>query len=148
MQGLEHKIEDREDLDDPYPYHRTFAEAKHEPFVVLHTSGSTGLPQPITQTHATNAPLEAYVEMRKPGEEPPYPWQHVGARFYSNFPLFHASRIILLLAVPAYIGGTIVLGPFPPPAEVANAVHVHGNVRHSLLAPMVLVEIAKKSRVP
>jgi acyl-coenzyme A synthetase/AMP-(fatty) acid ligase len=33
----------------PYPYTKTFSEAKDEPFLVLHTSGSTGLPKPIMQ---------------------------------------------------------------------------------------------------
>jgi acyl-coenzyme A synthetase/AMP-(fatty) acid ligase len=31
----------------PYPFTKTFEEAKHEPFLVLHTSGSTGMPKPI-----------------------------------------------------------------------------------------------------
>ncbi|KAK0610810.1 hypothetical protein B0T14DRAFT_593567 [Immersiella caudata] len=32
---------------DPYPYERTFEEGQWDPMVVLHTSGSTGLPKPI-----------------------------------------------------------------------------------------------------
>lgn len=31
----------------PHPYGKTFEQARWEPFVVLHTSGSTGLPKPI-----------------------------------------------------------------------------------------------------
>jgi acyl-CoA synthetase (AMP-forming)/AMP-acid ligase II len=32
---------------DPYPYKKTFEEAEWEPLVLLHTSGSTGLPKPV-----------------------------------------------------------------------------------------------------
>jgi acyl-CoA synthetase (AMP-forming)/AMP-acid ligase II len=32
---------------EPYPYDKTFDEAEWDPLVVLHTSGSTGLPKPI-----------------------------------------------------------------------------------------------------
>lgn len=42
-------IPDLEDLLDQskaphYPYEKTFEEAKHDPYVVLHTSGTTGIP--------------------------------------------------------------------------------------------------------
>jgi acyl-CoA synthetase (AMP-forming)/AMP-acid ligase II len=32
---------------EPYPYNKTFEQAEWDPWVVLHTSGSTGLPKPI-----------------------------------------------------------------------------------------------------
>jgi len=32
---------------DPYPYKKTFEEAEWDPLLVLHTSGSTGLPKPV-----------------------------------------------------------------------------------------------------
>lgn len=34
-----------------FPYTKTFEEARNDPLVVLHTSGTTGLPKPITWTH-------------------------------------------------------------------------------------------------
>ena len=34
-----------------YPFNKTFEHARHEPLVVLHTSGTTGLPKPIIWTH-------------------------------------------------------------------------------------------------
>ncbi|KAI0483351.1 hypothetical protein GGR56DRAFT_686675 [Xylariaceae sp. FL0804] len=41
-----------------YPYEKTFEEARNEPVVVLHSSGSTGLPKPITLTHGSLAVLD------------------------------------------------------------------------------------------
>lgn len=34
-----------------YPYSKTYEEADHDPFVIIHTSGSTGLPKPVTLYH-------------------------------------------------------------------------------------------------
>lgn len=34
-----------------YPYVKTFAEARNEPLVVLHTSGTTAVPKPIVYSH-------------------------------------------------------------------------------------------------
>ena len=34
-----------------FPYTKTFQEAKFDPCLVMHTSGSTGLPAPVTCTH-------------------------------------------------------------------------------------------------
>lgn len=40
-----------------FPFNRTFEQAEWEPLVVLHTSGTTGIPKPvvITQVSRTNA---------------------------------------------------------------------------------------------
>ena len=40
-----------------YPYDKTFDEARNDPIAVLHSSGSTGLPKPVT---FTNGSIGAY----------------------------------------------------------------------------------------
>lgn len=37
---------------EPFPYGKTYEEAEWEPLMVLHTSGSTGIPKPIIVKHA------------------------------------------------------------------------------------------------
>jgi hypothetical protein len=126
-----------------YPYNKTYTEAKLDPFVVLHTSGSTGLPKPIVQTHATIALFEAFLGLPKIGLQLTYPAMCAGARLYLAFPLFHCAGLSMLLPGSIHAGFTVVLGPFPPSAEVANAILVHGNVQQSCLAPMILIDLAK-----
>ena len=42
-----------------YPNDKTFEEAQHEPYAILHTSGSTGLLKPILLRHSTVATTDA-----------------------------------------------------------------------------------------
>ncbi|OTA69204.1 acetyl-CoA synthetase-like protein, partial [Hypoxylon sp. EC38] len=127
----------------PYPYSKTFAEAKAEPFVVLHTSGSTGLPKPVIQTHATMSPMDEITALPALGQQPSYPAMCAGQRVYVTFPLFHCAGITMLLSASIYAGFTVVIGPFPPSADVANGVHAHGNVQQSCCVPTTLIELAK-----
>ncbi|RWA08436.1 hypothetical protein EKO27_g6678 [Xylaria grammica] len=41
-----------------FPYSKSFDEAYNDPVVVLHSSGSTGIPKPITMTHGSFAVLD------------------------------------------------------------------------------------------
>jgi acyl-coenzyme A synthetase/AMP-(fatty) acid ligase len=43
-----------------YPFERPWEEAMSDPFVVLHTSGSTGLPKPIIVRHAWPAVIDRW----------------------------------------------------------------------------------------
>ena len=45
-----------------YPYNKTYSKAKQEPFVVLHTSGSTGLPKPMSLNHGTLAHHDIFLD--------------------------------------------------------------------------------------
>jgi thioester reductase-like protein len=139
--GTQHWLQDG--AVDHYPYEKKFEDARLEPFVVLHTSGSTGMPKPIVQAHGTMSPLDAYTALPSLGHEDTYPAVCKGKRVYLAFPLFHCAGVSMILPGCLYAGYTVVLGPFPPSADVANAVHVFGNVQHSCLAPVTLVDLVK-----
>ena len=75
-----------------YPYNKTFAEARQNPFVVLHTSGSTGLPKPIIVPNGSLATPDAHHLL------PPVEGRFTQAQYfttphraYSTFPNFHVS---------------------------------------------------------
>ena len=82
---------DKEDDDVPiYPYDKTFAEARQEPFVILHTSGSTGLPKPIRVPNGSLATVDAQHLL------PPVEGRLTHAQYfleprtaYSTYPNFH-----------------------------------------------------------
>jgi len=74
-----------------YPYNKTFLEAKNEPLVVLHTSGTTGFPKPVIWTHDWAA---AYQKWNMPDAPEGYT---------SRDKLFQGNRMISLLP-PFHVG--------------------------------------------
>jgi acyl-coenzyme A synthetase/AMP-(fatty) acid ligase len=49
-----------------YRYDKTFESARDEPLVVLHTSGTTGLPKPIIWTHDFMAAVHQWFTLAPP----------------------------------------------------------------------------------
>ncbi|KAI1176020.1 hypothetical protein F4777DRAFT_291528 [Nemania sp. FL0916] len=137
-----HWLDSNDTEDKPYPYTKSFAEGKSDPFLVLHTSGSTGLPKPIVQTLGLAASQSVFsgVELQKTT----FPALAKGTRFYVTYPLFHCAGINVILPSCLYTGYTTVLAASPPSAEVVNGVHVHGNVQSTALVPAVLEELVKE----
>ena len=56
VEGLKEFL--RGDFIKHYEYKKTFEEAAHDPFIVVHTSGSTGLPKPIILYHGGMATVD------------------------------------------------------------------------------------------
>jgi len=78
---------------EPFPYGKTFNEAINDPFCVLHTSGTTGVPKPISWTHGLIGTMDA-VRLLPPmeGDGGLAPWTagwDEGDRIYSSFPMSH-----------------------------------------------------------
>ncbi|KAI0436821.1 hypothetical protein F4803DRAFT_566532 [Xylaria telfairii] len=126
-----------------YPYKKTLSEAKDEPFVVLHTSGSTGLPKSVIQTHGLVSMLDAFAVMEE--AHTTFPAMCKGQRVYLAFPLFHCAGINMILPACIYGGFTVVLGPFPPSADIVNSIHVHGHVQVSTITPTTITEISQNA---
>lgn len=82
-------------LNQVYPHFKldkTFDDAKSEPLVALHTSGTTGLPRPVIWTHDWAA---SFAEERILA--PPPGFDHsdrlqTGKRILNMFPCFHVSK--------------------------------------------------------
>ena len=130
-----------------YPYEKSFMEACEEPFVVLHTSGSTGLPKPITVPHGALAAHDAFQRIpRSAGSElNMHEIMGTSTRFFLAMPLFHAAGIFLLATFPVYYG---IIPVMPPPdrpmsADLANSMHLHANLDGTFVPPSVLEDIAQ-----
>lgn len=135
--------DDFQGTDKPFGYQKTYDDARTEPLCVLHTSGSTGMPKPIVQTHGCASAVDAYSALPAIGLEPAYPTTCKGRRVYLGFPLFHAAGIANFISGPVFVGYTSVLGAYPPSPDVANGIHVYGNVQESCLPPTTLVDLSK-----
>ena len=127
-----------------YPYHKdSYPSARLEPFVAMHTSGTTGLPKPVVINHGTLTTLQAFANIPSEGRRPLVWSLFKGMRVFNPFPMFHAAGFSSILN-SIYCHFVTVL---PPPvainAELANRIHIHGNVQVTCLPPSVIVEISK-----
>ncbi|RAH66761.1 acetyl-CoA synthetase-like protein [Aspergillus aculeatinus CBS 121060] len=93
----------------PFEFSKTYPEAALEPLVIIHTSGSTGIPKPITWTHET-----AVKHMRMQALDPPPGFETqtqwaFGKKMYMMLPPFHAGGVGHLLFVTLPVGITLVM---------------------------------------
>lgn len=97
----------------PYLYNKTWEQAKDDVVLVVHTSGSTGVPKPINYTHKTLAFAEfSSLNPSIPGRVSPNTYTMIAKNkpFLSSTPFFHPSGIffgIYTIFCPA----TAVIGP-------------------------------------
>ena len=129
------------------PYNKTLEEIRHEPIMILHSSGSTGLPKPIGYTHGCIAASKAQLNHASTGlDRTLLQCVASGARLFAGFPLFHAGGLYFPLAYALFAGVTIVLPPAGQPlsADMADLMHAYGNVQTSCLPPAILEDIAGK----
>lgn len=143
MLNVHHWIDDNDD-EEPYPFTKTFEEAKDDPMTIFHTSGTTGLPKPIIHTHKSMAAADAYNSAPELNLGPILPTPLKGMRTYVGFPLFHLAGYFMAFMSPLFTDYTAVLGPFPPSPEVVHSVHMHGNIDAVIHPPTTLVELSKR----
>ncbi|KAK9442475.1 Male sterility, NAD-binding protein [Metarhizium brunneum] len=91
----------------PFPYTKTFEEARRDPLVALHTSGSTGLPKPIVVKQGGFAMVDAFRGL------PEYVGTHFQwkviessvSKVFVPMPMFHAAGLFFgMLGLGIYSG--------------------------------------------
>ncbi|OHF03049.1 male sterility protein [Colletotrichum orchidophilum] len=96
------------------PYTKTAAEADWDPFLVLHTSGSTGLPKPIVLKHGSIALTDAQHLFPEWNGTIPIAkaMETLAETHFSPMPLYHAGGIYGFIGTAVLSNRTIVF-PFP-----------------------------------
>ena len=122
-----------------YAFTKSFTEAQHDPFVALHTSGSTGIPKLVVLTHGTFAASDTYQTMPSLGYAPTMVEALRGKRVFIGLPSFHAAGLFMMVAMSTYFDAIPVLGPVAGlTAEMVHGVHVHGDVKVSCIPPSII----------
>ncbi|KAJ5654232.1 Male sterilityNAD-binding [Penicillium lividum] len=129
-----------------HPYNKTFQEAANDPFCVLHTSGSTGLPKPIVWKNSLLGTLDATRFLPKSNGRPP--WTVIydeGDRFYSAFPLYHAAGLIMNVLIRAFYRTSNVIGPVGVLSTVnlVESLIDHTNIKVWSIIPSIVDEIGE-----
>ncbi|ORY70408.1 nonribosomal peptide synthetase [Pseudomassariella vexata] len=82
-----------------FSYNKTWEQAEHDPFAVLHTSGSTGLPKPIVAKAGMLAISDACYNLREwNGTQTLHKgWAEKSKRHFVPMPLFHAAALYTII---------------------------------------------------
>ena len=127
-----------------YPFRKTFVEAQQDPFIVLHTSGSTGLPKLVVVTHGSITASDTFQQLPLLGYPPTMVEPLKDKRVFLGLPPFHSAGVFNMLAMPTFFGMIPVLPPAAPlTADVVNMIHVYGRVKASIVAPVIIEELVK-----
>lgn len=94
----------------PFPFYLTWEEECDKPVIILHTSGSTGLPKPVSWS-------TRFVWHQ--GYYPPkFVAKYQGSSVLATLPLFHGSGVALTRASLLWLGWKVV---FPDPTKPISA---------------------------
>lgn len=89
-----------------YEYTKSYSKARLDPVMVVHTSGTTGMPKPVIWTHDMLACVDRLHTL--PGSAAT---QVSGQSIYCALPVFHTSGVTASLLTPVYLNTIIILGP-------------------------------------
>ncbi|KAI0430279.1 acetyl-CoA synthetase-like protein [Xylaria sp. FL1042] len=128
-----------------YPYTKSFDDARHDPCLVLHTTGSTGLPKPIVWKNGMLTTYEAW-RLVPPvdGHVPTTEIYQQATRAYTSMPLFHTSGINAAITWALCLGVTLVYGDphVPPNAAYVAQMHQFSGVNATMGAPSIYEELS------
>ncbi|RWA13065.1 hypothetical protein EKO27_g2022 [Xylaria grammica] len=128
---------------EPYPYTKSFEDARHDPCLVLHTTGSTSLPKPIVWKNGMLATYEAWRLVPSVGNYVPTTEVYQQATCaYTSMPLFHTSGINAAITWALCLGVTLVYGDpnVPPNAAYVARMHQFAGVNATMGAPSIYGE--------
>ncbi|KAL4936564.1 hypothetical protein BDV06DRAFT_233299 [Aspergillus oleicola] len=128
----------------PYPYEKTFEEARNDPVFVLHTSGSTGIPKPMVYTN--DFVWRVYKANTLPAPEGMTRIDDYFLRgdFLSFLPAFHIAGIGWGLVLPMFTNSVPVL-PLPgrpPSTDGFLEALKYGSFDWAFLLPIIINELS------
>ncbi|KAF7551265.1 hypothetical protein G7Z17_g5136 [Cylindrodendrum hubeiense] len=132
-----------------YQYDKTFNEATQDPFCLLHTSGSTGLPKPIAWSNGLIGTMDA-IRLLPPtqGDNGMVPWTtgwNDGDRIYSSFPMSHGAGIIMNILLPSLFGLHCIMGPTGviPNMHLIDSIAEHARIDIWSMIPSLVDELGE-----
>ncbi|THV48643.1 hypothetical protein BGAL_0236g00130 [Botrytis galanthina] len=128
-----------------YPFNKTFEQARKEPLVVLHTSGTTGFPKPIVWNHDWVASWSDWLATAPPDGYTNQTALWTSTRLLNTLPPFHAGGIFMTL-LNAVFNQTPLIYPLagvPLSTQVALEALKYVKADSVFFAPPFVEEVGK-----
>ncbi|KAK3948964.1 hypothetical protein QBC32DRAFT_408241 [Pseudoneurospora amorphoporcata] len=132
-----------------FPYNKTFEEAEWDPLMVLHTSGSTGLPKPVVARQGMLAIADKFRNL-PPSEEGKLMWcvemSKRAKRMMHPMPLYHAAAMYVSMFMTHYLDtpGVLGLGDRPLSSDLVLEYIKYADVQAMTLPPAILEELSQE----
>lgn len=128
-----------------FEYSKSYPEHKNDRLVVIHTSGSTGIPKPVVWTLETANRHMRLVDLEAPaGYEAQHSWTR-GKRQFMVLPPFHAAGLASMLFIGAPTDMTMIIPPsggLPTAAGMVEAA-THTPIDIAIVVPSIVIELAQ-----
>ncbi|KAG5797439.1 hypothetical protein H9Q69_003542 [Fusarium xylarioides] len=136
---------------EPFAFDKSFEGAINEPFCILHTSGTTGVPKPILWTHSLIGTMDA-VRLLPPieGDGGLTPWTDnwsEGDRIYSFFPMSHGAGVIMDILMPSLFNLHCILGPSGVLPNLGLIESLTGHIDIWSMVPSLVDELGESPEV-
>ena len=126
-----------------YPYNKTWDQARKDPYVVMHSSGTTGTPKVLVLKQGTVAAHDAFQRFPSFDEAPWYGSNWAEKRVATSFPWLHAGGVLLLACSIYYSFSIVIAYDWPLKGALADILHTRANVQAAWYSPSVLVDVAR-----
>ncbi|KAF2017909.1 AMP-binding enzyme [Aaosphaeria arxii CBS 175.79] len=124
----------------PVSFTKTWEQAQNDPWLIFHTSGTTGLPKLVTYSHKMMASLDA-AELMPDASDETMNNHFRNRRWYTPLPSLHFVGMTVSLQFPVFLGGVVVIGPpgaGPTTPNVAEEVIKRANAQGVMLPPALI----------
>lgn len=128
-----------------FSFTKTYDEAKDDPWIIFHTSGTTGLPKPIIYTQRMMTAFDVWHTL--PGsKEKSTLGLFLKKRVYGVTPLSHVSGMIAAVQGSLFLDSTLVIGPATniPTPDLVSDILQHSNAVALVSIPSVLKEMVRR----
>ncbi|KAM0145757.1 hypothetical protein ACHAPG_011474 [Botrytis cinerea] len=126
---------------DVIPFEKPFEEIRDEPFCILHTSGSTGIPKPVPITYGSYGGMDSQLLIPSLGHKPTFLSYVQGKRVFFALPVFHAASLNWTVGIALFAGVICVLPPpLPLTADLASQIFQYSDSYGAIMAPSLVID--------
>ncbi|KAJ5929819.1 acetyl-CoA synthetase-like protein [Penicillium verhagenii] len=127
-----------------FEYSKSYPKDASDRLLVLHTSGSTGIPKPIIWTHDSAVKHMHMQKLEVPIGHEGQDRKGFGKRMYLTLPPFHAAGIGHFLIVTMPVGATLIIPTSGglPTATALVAARKQTHFDYAIVVPSIIKELA------